>query len=187
MSSSCGPVIQQLALLPDSTAVFLCLRQLSPRAWWRLRALSRSWLLVLDGSSIGDRGLIPMLVEAAGPLRTANEEVDFAGCVYTALHFGQVAALQYLLGAFAEPSWARRTFAAAVVREALVQAAVAGDAVSCKTILAGHGSEVNSADVDRALKEAQEWDAMSPGAVEPDHRAAVQFILCAEAARGEQA
>lgn len=128
-----------------------------------------------------------MLVDAAGPLRTANDEVDFAGCVYTALHFGQAAALHHLLGAFTSDSWARPAFAAAVVREALVQAAVAGDATSCKTILTAHGSEVNSADVHRALKEAQEWDAMSPGAVEPHHRAAVQLILCSEAGYGKEA
>lgn len=182
-----GPAIQQLASLPDTTAAILCVGQLSPRSWWRCRALSRQWLLLLDGDSCpcdlgqGHRGLIPLLIDRAGPLRTANEEVDFAGCVYAALHYGQVAALQHLLAALSSPSWARRPFATGVLREALVHAAVAGDAISCKAILMCHGSELQSADVERALNEALEWDAMSPGDVEPDHRAAVKLVLCPNA------
>jgi hypothetical protein len=205
----------QLAL-HDTTAAFLVIRFLPPREWWQLRALSTEWRWLLDdGSSSncgmygsdaestdvsdsGDEmtevslpferkiGLVKHLVEAMGPLTTAHNEVDFAGIVYRAVHFGKPGPLRHLLRPLADESWARRTFAVAVAREALVQAVVAGDVASCRVVLQDYGPDSPAAIKRRALKRedlvlamkvAAEWDEMSPGHVSPIGRKAVEEVL----------
>jgi len=143
------PALRNL-LLHDATAVFMCLQFLPPRAWWRLRVLSRTWCRLLEGSCdpnvAGGRpleelpgGLLRVLVKDHGPLRNAGHEVDFAACIYTAVHHGSTGPLQQLLRPLAVPGWSRRSFAVAVAREALVQAAIAGDATSFQAVLRSHG------------------------------------------------
>ncbi|CAJ1353010.1 unnamed protein product [Effrenium voratum] len=166
--------------LHDATAAFLILRLLPPRTWWQLRALSAEWRLLLDDAGncmerscremVGEFRpaccLVKLLVEAAGPLKTANEEVDFAGCVYRAVHHGSVGPLQQLLRPLAAESFARRAFALGVIREALVQAAVAGDAATCHAVLQQHGPRsaaarrLQSGDAAMALKAAADWHLM---------------------------
>jgi len=188
--------------LHDVTAAFLVLRLLPPRTWWQLRALSVEWRQLLDdhAESCTDRstrsqmfgemgrgcfGLVKLLVEASGPLRTANEEVDFAGCIYRAVHYGSVGPLQQLLRPLAAESFARRTFAVAVLREALVQAAVAGDAATCRAVLQEYGPNSAAAlsrrlgtdDALTALKAASDWHLMSPGEVSELRRKAVDEVL----------
>lgn len=190
--------------LHDGTAAFLILRLLPPRTWWQLRALSPEWRQLLDdhADSCADRspssreldwasrrrecvGLVKLLVEAAGPLRTANEEVDFAGCVYRAVHFGSTGPLQQLLRPLAAESFARRAFALGVIREALVQAAVAGDADTCLAVLQQHGPgsagatsrRLRSDDAAIALKAAADWHLMSPDDVPDGQRKAVDEVL----------
>ncbi|CAE7235432.1 unnamed protein product, partial [Symbiodinium natans] len=184
--------------LHDATAAFLVLRLLPPRTWWQLRALSAEWRQLLDdhAGSCTDRstrsqvlgemqrgcfGLVKLLVEAAGPLKTANEEVDFAGCIYRAVHHGSVGPLQQLLRPLAIESFARRAFAVAVIREVLVQAAVAGDAASCLAVLQQYGPNSAAAlsrrlgtdDAVTALKAASDWHLMSPDDVSDLRRQAV--------------
>eukprot|EP00440_Ansanella_granifera_P010817 gb/GFBE01011733.1/.p1 GENE.gb/GFBE01011733.1/~~gb/GFBE01011733.1/.p1 ORF type:complete len:224 (+),score=46.44 gb/GFBE01011733.1/:1-672(+) len=192
----------QLAL-HQCTAAFMVLRLLPPRTWWQLRALSPDWRRLLDDNA-GSRpqtssgeleednqsmscfGLVKLLVEASGPLRTANDEVDFAGCVYRAVHHGSTGPLQQLLRPLAAESWARRPFAVAVAREALVQAAVAGDVNSCLAVLKQHGPNSPAAassrslcrdDAMMAMKAAAEWHQMSPDDVPEPSRRAVDEVL----------
>merc|ERR1719181_2469577 len=108
------------ASLHEMTFAFLCLEPLPPRAWWRLRGLSPHWRDLLDGAS-SSHGLLPMLVNSMGPLDTANREVDFAGCVYAAIHCGSTHPLQELLRPMSSPRWARRPSVRGVAREALIQ------------------------------------------------------------------
>eukprot|EP00928_Gymnodinium_smaydae_P044148 TRINITY_DN29470_c0_g1_i1.p1 TRINITY_DN29470_c0_g1~~TRINITY_DN29470_c0_g1_i1.p1 ORF type:complete len:204 (-),score=21.59 TRINITY_DN29470_c0_g1_i1:217-828(-) len=171
--------------LHNATAAFMCLRLLSPRLWWRLRELSAGWRCLLDGE-LGNEfplGLIAALVATSGPLRTANDEIDFAGCVYTAVHHGSTGPLQLLLRPLADNGWARQSFAIAVAREALTQAAVAGDAASCRAVLATRGpaapvgSRLSKADAAHALEAAEEWEAMSPGSTPACQREAVGALL----------
>lgn len=186
--------------LHDATAAFLILRLLPPRTWWQLRALSKEWRQLLDDHAgcIEERppsdlagldrecfGLVKLLVEAVGPLRTANEEVDFAGCVYRAVHFGSTGPLQQLLRPLAAESFARGAFARGVIREALVQAAVAGDAATCRAVLQQHGPKSQAAvsrrlrtdDAVMALKAAADWHLMSPDDVPELRRQAVDEVL----------
>lgn len=169
--------------LNDDTAAFLVLRLMPPRTWWQLRSLSREWKQLLDDSEHNEAvlarcGLRQCLVEGLGPLRTANSEVDFAGCVYKAVHHGSIAAVQQLMRPLAVDSFARRLFAVAVAREALVQAAVAGDLASVSVVLKQHGPDSPAAATKRnlckedallALKAAADWHQMSPEDV-PDFR-----------------
>merc|ERR1719359_520567 len=130
------------ASLHELTFAFLCLQPLPPRTWWRLRSLSAQWRQLLDSSiaeSCSGCGLLPMLVNSMGPLDTANREVDFAGCVYAAVHHGRAAPLRELLRPLASTSWARRSFVRGVAREALIQASVSGAAGCCSTLLEAHG------------------------------------------------
>jgi len=194
-------------VLHDATAVFICLQFLPPRSWWWLCALSPTWRRLLEGCSdsndVGGRpleelpgGLLRVLVEDLGPLRSANHEVDFAGCIYTAVHHGSAGPLQQLLRPLAVPGWSRRSFAIAVAREALVQAAVAGDVASCQAVLSSHGpgsTAVNSrrglswADASKALEAAAEWDAVSPEDAAPmAQRSAVREVLHSSGLEGLQ-
>jgi len=197
--SACRPCPALRGLvLHDATAVFMCLRLLPPRTWWRLRVLSPVWRQLLEGSDDPDGArirpseglpgsLLRVLVEDLGPLRSAGHEVDFAGCVYTAVHHGSAGPLQQLLRPLAVPGWSRRSFALAVAREALVQAAVAGDAASCQAVLSSHGPgstadncrrSLSWADATTALEAAAEWDAVSPEDAAPTaQRSAVREVL----------
>eukprot|EP00933_Yihiella_yeosuensis_P062413 TRINITY_DN65363_c0_g1_i1.p1 TRINITY_DN65363_c0_g1~~TRINITY_DN65363_c0_g1_i1.p1 ORF type:complete len:244 (+),score=52.62 TRINITY_DN65363_c0_g1_i1:54-785(+) len=195
----------QLAL-HDTTTAYLILRMLPPRTWWQLRALSSEWCRLLDDSSgpsfsqPGEEqeqalrqdemqqrlGLVKFLVEAAGPLRTANNEIDFAGCVYRAVHHGRTGPLRALLRPLASETWARSNFALAVAREALTQAAVAGDVEACQVVLHAYGPESPAAatrkalqrdDALEALKVATEWHEMSPGTICPSDQDAVAQVL----------
>ncbi|CAK9093794.1 unnamed protein product [Durusdinium trenchii] len=195
---NCTPLLH--LALHDATAAFLILRLLPPRTWWQLRALSKEWRQLLDDHAgcIEERppsdlagldrecfGLVKLLVEAVGPLRTANEEVDFAGCVYRAVHFGSTGPLQQLLRPLAAESFARGAFARGVIREALVQAAVAGDAATCRAVLQQHGPKSQAAvsrrlrtdDAVMALKAAADWHLMSPDDVPELRRQAVDEVL----------
>lgn len=179
-----------LSSLHEATAVFLCIRPLPPRSWWRLRALSADWRRLLDGTirrrEVGSRidnefvpGLMTLLVNGFGPLRSANQEIDFAGLIYTAVHHGAVHALQLLLRPLMDPSWARPTFAGGVAREALMQAAVSGDIATCQAVL--RTDRLSTADVEKALQAAEDWDTWCPGCVEAHQRAAVNHMLMAAA------
>jgi len=193
-------------MLHDATAVFMCLQVLPPRTWWRLRVLSKTWCRLLEGScdpndAVGrpleelPGGLLRVLVQDHGPLRNAGHEVDFAGCIYTAVLHGSAGPLQQLLRPLAVPGWSRRSFAMAVVREALVQAAIAGDAASCQAVLRSHGpgsTAVNSrrslswADASKALEVAAEWDAVSPEDAAPvAQRSAVREVLHSSCFEGD--
>lgn len=193
--------------LDDPTAAMLCLRLLPPRTWWRcfaaeitakLRALSPAWCRLLACEAAGARnssssascrlgGLCAALLEESGPLTTANEEIDFAGCVYTAVHHGCAGPLASLLRPLASPfGWARRSFAVAVAREALLQAALAGDAASVRAVLALQGPESPAAvwrrsltrdDAARALEAVADWEASTPGWVSSDCREACRAAL----------
>jgi len=196
--------------MDDETFAFVLLRLLPLRSWWRMRELSSGWRSLLDGpfasyvhdshalkAGVRDRGclgLIPILVEATGPLTTPNAEIDFAGCVYTAVHHGSAGPLRLLLRPLTVFGWARQSFALAVAREALVQAAVAGDAASCSAVLSARGPNLSlaapgldsgaggplylgKADAALALEAAAEWESMSPGSAPPHCRAEVDVVL----------
>jgi len=173
--------------LHEPTAAFLYLHLLPPRAWWSLRALSPAWRAMLDGPlEGGGSGLLAALLEAAGPLHTANEEVSFAGVVYTAVHHGSASPLRMLLRPLAHGRWARACFAQAVAREALVQAAVSGDAASCRAILEAHGPGspaekccrgLGEADAKSALEAVVQWSAFDPEGVAPQLRWEVDEVL----------
>jgi len=182
----------------DATFALLCLQPLPPRVWWRLRSLSRDWWRLIDGHGESDDslGLLPVLVNSLGPLDTANKEVDFAGCVYSATHHGSTSALREFLRPLASPSWARRIFARGVCREALIQASVSGSAECCTVLLNSHGPSsplaaqaklscgrgrasetLGFADLEMAQREAEEWERASPGSVLPACRIAVNELL----------
>lgn len=172
--------------LHEPTAAFMYLHLLPPRTWWRLRALSPAWRSMLDGSPEGGPGLLAALLEAAGPLQTANEEVTFAGCVYTAVHHRSAGPLRMLLERLAMGRWARTCFAQAVAREALVQAAVSGDAPCCRAVLEAHGPGspadkarrgLGQADTKCALEAVVQWSACDPDDVTPEQRGEVDEIL----------
>jgi len=178
----------QLAL-HDATTAYLVLRMLPPRAWWQLRSLSSEWCQLLDDACAGGRqrfGLVRVLVESVGPLLTANDELDFAGCVYRAVHYGSTGPLQQLLRPLAMSHWSRRLFAQAVAREALVQAAVAGDAAACLAVLSEYGPDSPAArsrrnlcreDAVAAMQAAADWHLMSPDDVPETSRKAVVEVL----------
>mmetsp|Transcript_108781 Transcript_108781/g.314099 ORF Transcript_108781/g.314099 Transcript_108781/m.314099 type:complete len:210 (+) Transcript_108781:43-672(+) len=187
-------VEQSIGQLPlhGATGVFLCLRWLAPKAWWRTRALSRSWRGLVDGDSpLVAVSLFQALLEAQGPLRTANEEIDFAGCVYTAVHFGSAGALRCLLQPLTLPTgWARESFALGVAREALLQAALSGESAIVEALLTvyGPGSLVSSRrralakeDAVKTLKALQDWERHAPDLVTPDSRQVIQRVLLAVA------
>merc|ERR1719291_1010492 len=165
----------------------MCLHLLPPRAWWSLRALSAAWRSMLDGPPEGGgSGLLTALLAAAGPLRTANEEVTFAGCIYTAVHHGSAGPLRTLLGPLAMGRWARARFAQAVAREALVQAAISGDATCCRAILEAHGpgspaektrKGLGQADAKIALEAVRQWSACDPDGTTPAQRGEVDEVL----------
>lgn len=168
-TASCqGGVALELGLY-EATAALLYLRPLGQRDWWRLRALSKPWCRLLDGSSggehkarsLGSRGLLSVLVHSQGPLRTANQEVDFAGCMYAAVHHNSLDAMRRLLEPLTCADWARRSFAMAVAREALEQAAIQGNAPGCEAILASD-LRLCKADADAALQAAEDWDFLDP-------------------------
>jgi hypothetical protein len=182
------------ASLHEITFAFLCLQPLPPRTWWRIRALSSQWRKLLDGHSLElGGGLLPMLIRSMGPLDTANREVDFAGCVYAAVHCGSVHPLQELLRPLTS-SWARQSFIRGVAREALIQASVSGEAACCSILLDAHGPAcagkasslfcgsmaagcLTIEDVENALREAEDWELSSPGSVLPECRDAVTNVL----------
>jgi len=207
---ACGPeVIEVEERLPsptfgqgslhELTFAFLCLQPLAPRIWWRIRGLSKTWRQLLDGHTDERRsgcGLLPMLVRSMGPLDTANREVDFAGCVYAAVHFGATGPLRELLRPLASPSWARRPFVRGVARESLIQASVSGEVACCRAVLEAHGpasplaavklpsGSPNScylglADVEMAQREAEEWSLGSPDSELPHSSCAVAELLSA--------
>lgn len=176
----------------DATGAFLCMRMLGPKVWWRARGLSRMWKGLIDGD--GPRaaeGLFPTLLDATGPLRTANEELDFAGCVYTAVHFGNVPAVRCLLRPLSLPTgWARRNFALGVAREALLQGALAWDDGVVEAVLASHGpGSMASAcrqglvkdDAVKALEAMRDWESAMVDDAAPERRDAVRRALLAVA------
>lgn len=191
--------------LHELTFAYLCLQPMQPRTWWRLRGLSAEWRRLLDGhSEEGGSGLIPMLVNTMGPLSTANREVDFAGCVYAAVHHGSTSTLRQFLRPLASPSWARRSFVRGVAREALIQASISGEVACCAALLEAHGpaspliaAELSSgssasgclavADIEMAQREAEEWEAASPGSCSPDLRCAVIKVLNSAIESGSKA
>eukprot|EP00927_Polykrikos_kofoidii_P048509 TRINITY_DN42784_c0_g1_i1.p1 TRINITY_DN42784_c0_g1~~TRINITY_DN42784_c0_g1_i1.p1 ORF type:complete len:204 (+),score=20.93 TRINITY_DN42784_c0_g1_i1:112-723(+) len=186
-----GPVFGRVSM-QDATGAYLCLRLLPPRCWWRQRGVSAQLRDILDGAN-GCKGLLEMLVESLGPLRTVNDEINFAGCVYTAIHHRSTGPLHQFLRPLCFNGWARNCFAVAVVREALVQAAIAGDAASCKVLLSAHGPDakppspcfgyvfshkrLGKSDAVRALEAAEEWDSMAPEAASPQRREEVCLLL----------
>lgn len=233
-----GPVFGAQVALHDVTTAYLCLQQLPPRSWWRLRGLSAQWRRLLDGGHQSDATanswcLLHALIDTFGPLESANKEVDYAGLVYAAVHRGCADPLSHLLRPLCKPNFARGPFARGVAREALVQAAVSGDAAICAVVLRAHGpshsrvqglseeagaacagkealcrvaacqstavvasmptnasgpgpvssgltvlaSRLRDTDVLLAKREAEEWDAASPGSISPQCRAAVTAVL----------
>jgi hypothetical protein len=123
-------------------------------------------------------------VDDCGPLHSANDELNFAGCVYTAVHFGAARPLRQLVRPLALPGWARPVFAVTVAREALTQAAVEGHVATCKTLLEAHGPaarhtvvRLGPSDACVALQAAEEWDMLGPDPVDPQQRAKVSDIL----------
>lgn len=160
------------ASLMDATMAYLCLPYLQTRRWWGLRTLSRGWKTVLEGdgdSSQAGRGLLAALAESLGPLRSANDEVTYAGDLYSAAHHGRRGVLQALLQPLSLPGWARKAFVTGVVREALNTCAVAGDVGGCEVLLALTRAPLTSslrltaADAARALEAAEEWECLQSG------------------------
>mmetsp|Transcript_15512 Transcript_15512/g.27774 ORF Transcript_15512/g.27774 Transcript_15512/m.27774 type:complete len:265 (-) Transcript_15512:157-951(-) len=234
-----SPTFGGQVALHDVTTAYLCLQQLPPRSWWRLRSLSAQWRRLLDGghrraAPANSWCLLHALIDTFGPLDSANKEVDYAGLVYAAVHRGCADPLRHLLSPLSKPNFARGPFARGVAREALVQAAVSGDAPICAVVLRAYGpshprdhkrlsgeagtaslgedalcgatacrsmavvasmppmagaprpvtsglavsaSRLRDTDVLLAKREAEEWDAASPGCVSPECRAAVTAVL----------
>jgi len=95
------------------------------------------------------------------------------------VHYGSAGALKQLLQPFANTDWARQPYASGVAREALVLAALTGDASSCCIILDCFGPHVhlNEFDVGHALQAATEWESMCPGSIPALKRNAVVEVL----------
>mmetsp|Transcript_162944 Transcript_162944/g.522499 ORF Transcript_162944/g.522499 Transcript_162944/m.522499 type:complete len:237 (+) Transcript_162944:108-818(+) len=186
-----SPALFPQLALTEAEAAYLCLRHLAPRTWFRVRGLSKGWRRMLDGGAgsqmAAQDGLIGVLLQDAGPLRTANEEIDYAGCVYTAVHWGCTGPLTCLLRPLASPAeWARRPFAVAVAREALLQASLAGDIAGVRAVLALHGPDSPAAgwrrglekqDAQKALEALAAWEFCCPDAPSAEERQAVQEAL----------
>eukprot|EP00929_Paragymnodinium_shiwhaense_P116065 TRINITY_DN8531_c0_g1_i1.p1 TRINITY_DN8531_c0_g1~~TRINITY_DN8531_c0_g1_i1.p1 ORF type:complete len:246 (-),score=35.36 TRINITY_DN8531_c0_g1_i1:264-1001(-) len=178
--AACG----QSSNISDATVEFICLRYLQPRRWWCLRGLCKGWRDLLDGSSQqSGRGLLTALTEGAGPLRSANEEISFAGCLYCAAHHRRPEASQLLLRPLTMRGWCRSIFATAVVKETLNTCAVSGDVDGCKLLLqlcdapSNANVMLSKADVKEALEVATEWECMQPGSAPADCREQISQLL----------